>query len=166
MQINALLLAAFAGIVAAQSSVKTASAAAPSACAAQNIVDACLVTEKNAVDACGTSNNYSCLCQAWTNVVICYENCPGHPEAFGAQQYKLSYCNAASANPTSAATVTSAPSSAATAAGTSSSAAVRISGTSSGASPAATTSNAAVVGRPVDGGLVMAALGLVGALAL
>jgi len=167
MQITALVLAAFAGIAAAQSSASSAPASKPSACAAQNIVDACLVTTKNAVTACGNSNDYSCLCQAWTDVTTCYNNCPGHADAFGAQQSKLSFCNAASANPTSKATAaTSAATSAGTAAPSTTSGAIRVSGTSSGVSPAATTSNAAALGRDVNGGLAVAALGLMGALVL
>lgn len=36
----------------------------------------------------------------------CYNNCPGHPDQFGAQQAKQSYCNAAEAQSPKSSTTT------------------------------------------------------------
>lgn len=48
------------------------------------------------LSACA-ANDWDCLCTQSTNVLICYNNCPNDPNAFGASQTKTSYCNAAAA---------------------------------------------------------------------
>ncbi|KAI9867165.1 MAG: hypothetical protein M1813_009443 [Trichoglossum hirsutum] len=160
MQIASLLLAAFAGLACAQSSVQTAPGSKPSACAAQNIVDACLVTQKATLTSCGP-NDYGCLCNVWTNINTCYNNCPGHPDSFGAQQSKVSFCGAASANPTSTSSAFSAPgSSTPSAAASTTSGGVRVSGTATAAATSST--GAAVPGMNINGGLAALVLGVAG----
>lgn len=42
------------------------------------------------------------MCTRANDVLTCYNNCPGDPDQFGAQQTKISYCNAAAAYGSSA----------------------------------------------------------------
>ncbi|EAW22917.1 GPI anchored serine-threonine rich protein [Aspergillus fischeri NRRL 181] len=151
------LLVAFTGSTLAQQTTAPAGAGSSSTkqCAAQNIVDACLESMKPQLDACGP-NDWKCLCDQSINVLTCYNNCPGHPDSFGAEQTKTSYCNAAqayspSSTSTSAGTATrtsSATQTAETAATTTT--------TSSGFSP--TPSTGAAAGLAVEGGSVLAAV--------
>ena len=57
-------------LASAVSAVTATAAPATSAtsCAAQNIVDACLETENNLLDTCGT-NDWDCKCNAYKNIV-------------------------------------------------------------------------------------------------
>ncbi|KAF2840736.1 hypothetical protein M501DRAFT_1014735 [Patellaria atrata CBS 101060] len=90
-----VFLASVAGFAAAQTS--TAPATSPqttSECLAQNIVDACLAGQLAQADTC-EANDWICLCEKYTNVLICFDNCPGSPDRFGYSQQKVSYCNAA-----------------------------------------------------------------------
>lgn len=62
---------AVAALLATAVSAATTSAAAPvatSACAAQNILDACLQTENDLFDSCGT-NDWDCKCNAYGAIV-------------------------------------------------------------------------------------------------
>ncbi|KAH0544670.1 hypothetical protein FGG08_001175 [Glutinoglossum americanum] len=162
MHITSLVFAAvFAGFACAQTTVQSAAGTKPSVCPAQNIVDACLVTTKATLTSCGP-NDYGCLCTVWTNIATCYNNCPGHPDSFGAEQSKVSFCGAASANPTSTSLPFSAPiTSTAAAAATSTAGGVRLSGTATAAT-ATSTGGASVPGMSVDGGLVALVLGIAG----
>ena len=51
------------------------------------------------------ADDWDCMCTQSNNVLTCYNNCPGDPNAFGAQQTKISYCNAANVYGTAAAAV-------------------------------------------------------------
>ncbi|KAF7173604.1 hypothetical protein CNMCM5623_005859 [Aspergillus felis] len=155
------LLVAFTGFTLAQqtsaatSAVPTAgSSSSTKPCAAQNIVDACLASMKPQLNNCG-ANDWKCLCDQSINVLTCYNNCPGHPDSFGAEQTKQSYCNAASAyssqsssTATAATTTTSATKTTETAATTTT--------TASGFSPSA--SKGAAAGLAVEGGSLLAAV--------
>ncbi|EED23963.1 GPI anchored serine-threonine rich protein [Talaromyces stipitatus ATCC 10500] len=101
------------------------------ACAAQNILDACLATEQAQLQACGV-NDWSCLCEQSNNVLTCYNNCPGDDGHFGAQQRMTSYCNAAKAY--SPSSISSSAVSSATSAHASESSGGSASSTASGAS--------------------------------
>ncbi|OJJ49592.1 hypothetical protein ASPZODRAFT_979287 [Penicilliopsis zonata CBS 506.65] len=79
-------------------------------CAAQNILDSCLVTEKNQLATC-EPNDWKCLCTQSNNVLTCYNNCPNHPDQFGAEQTTDSYCNAAKAAGDFSSTTAEAPTS-------------------------------------------------------
>ncbi|KZF25621.1 hypothetical protein L228DRAFT_244499 [Xylona heveae TC161] len=76
-------------------SVALGQSTASSSCAAQNILDACLATENTQLGTC-QSNDYKCLCDKYTNVLTCYNNCPGDSGKFSAQQNVVANCNAAS----------------------------------------------------------------------
>lgn len=135
------LFALSAGLAAADTTTAAVPAASGSSsgysCAAQNILDACLTTEKPQLADC-PPNDWKCLCTQSTNVNTCYNNCPGHPDQFGAQQTMTSYCNAAKAYDTS-----STSSSMATSASASASAAGAATATqSSGSSPASSGASA------------------------
>ena len=49
----------------------------------RSIIQLC-VTNNNAILQTCASTDYSCLCTAQTNVVICYNNCPASPNKPGA----------------------------------------------------------------------------------
>jgi len=178
MRFAAIFLAATAGLAAAQSVTVTSSAAVPSTsspsnCAAQDILDACLTSTKAILASCA-ANDYGCLCDQYTNVLTCYNNCPDDPGRFGIQQEVTQNCAAnkaygtTSTIPKDTATKTTATSAAAstgtgtavtTGFGTGSSS----TGTSSGSASGSTHTGAAqrVV---VSGGLVGLAGGVFGLL--
>ncbi|KAF2035332.1 hypothetical protein EK21DRAFT_106872 [Setomelanomma holmii] len=80
-----MALAAAAGLVAAQNK-----------CDAQNIVDACVSGYKSRIDACNANpNDFICLCDVYTDVLVCYNNCPNSNEKPPVQNTVTSYCNAA-----------------------------------------------------------------------
>ncbi|KAL1964282.1 hypothetical protein VTN77DRAFT_7102 [Rasamsonia byssochlamydoides] len=110
----ATLLSLSVGFVVAQdgSSPTSVAAAAPAAtssssssysCAAQDILDACLSSTKPQLQNC-PANDWKCLCEQSNNVLTCYNNCPGDPDRFGAEQTMTSYCNAAKAEAPSSTT--------------------------------------------------------------
>ncbi|OJI97638.1 hypothetical protein ASPVEDRAFT_302118 [Aspergillus versicolor CBS 583.65] len=65
-----------------------------SSCDAQNILDACVESIQEQVDACGP-NEWDCLCEQTNNMLTCYNNCPNDGSRTGIQQQRISYCNAA-----------------------------------------------------------------------
>jgi hypothetical protein len=69
-----------------------------------SVLDDCLGLEQPQLAACKT-NDWDCMCNQANNVLTCYNNCPNDPNAFSAQQVKVSYCNAASVYGTSASAV-------------------------------------------------------------
>ncbi|GFF39225.1 hypothetical protein IFM61606_08176 [Aspergillus udagawae] len=155
------LLVAFTGFTLAQQT-STAATAVPTAgsssstkqCAAQNIVDACLASMKPQFDSCGP-NDWKCLCDQSINVLTCYNNCPGHPDSFGAEQTKQSYCNAAGAYSTLSSSTATATTTTTSATKTTETAAATTT-TSSGFSPSA--SKGAAAGLAVEGGSLLAAV--------
>ncbi|KIM96277.1 hypothetical protein OIDMADRAFT_32948 [Oidiodendron maius Zn] len=98
------LLAWSVGLVAADTTTVVAPVATSGSCAAQDVLDACLSLEKPQLAACAT-DDWDCMCTQANNVLTCYNDCPSDSGAFGAQQVKISYCNAASAYGTAASTV-------------------------------------------------------------
>jgi hypothetical protein len=138
-----------------------------------SILDACLTSTKAILASCA-ANDYGCLCDQYTNVLTCYNNCPDDPGRFGIQQEVTQNCAAnkaygtTSTIPKDTATKTTATSAAAstgtgtavtTGFGTGSSS----TGTSSGSASGSTHTGAAqrVV---VSGGLVGLAGGVFGLL--
>lgn len=109
-----------------------------SSCAAQNILDACLSSTQPQLQACA-QNDWKCLCEQSTNVLTCYNNCPGDSGQFGAQQTKESYCNAASAYAPSSSTT----STVATSTGVETS--IAVASTASGSNAVATSGSGAAV---------------------
>ena len=62
---------AVAALLATAVSAATTTATAPvatSACAAQNILDACISTETDLLNSCGT-NDWNCKCNAYGDIV-------------------------------------------------------------------------------------------------
>ena len=73
-----------------------ASSALAADCAAQNIVDACVSGYKNRIDACNKNgNDWICLCDVYTDVLTCYNNCPDSNERSPVQNQVTSFCTAA-----------------------------------------------------------------------
>ncbi|KAL4785137.1 hypothetical protein BJX76DRAFT_325698 [Aspergillus varians] len=88
-------LATLSVCVLAQDTTSTATSThTASSCDAQNILDACVKSIQVQVDAC-SSNEWDCLCEQTSNMLTCYNNCPGDGGRNGVQQQRLSYCNAA-----------------------------------------------------------------------
>ncbi|OTA29517.1 hypothetical protein BTJ68_09341 [Hortaea werneckii EXF-2000] len=110
MQYTTGLVLAVAGLAAAQSSstaaagVTSVSSASTSSSTSESgcgksidlIIQTCLGSTQAQLAACDATD-WDCLCTQQTNVLTCYNNCPSDPNAFGAQQTKTSYCNAAKA---------------------------------------------------------------------
>ncbi|KAI4716922.1 hypothetical protein E4T48_06890 [Aureobasidium sp. EXF-10727] len=96
MQFSSLaLLAAAFGLAAAQSSTTSAVSSTTSSCPAQNVLNLCVSQQTAANTQCGPTD-YDCLCNGYTNLLVCYNQCPNDPNAFGASQNKVQYCQAAS----------------------------------------------------------------------
>ncbi|KAF2490912.1 hypothetical protein BU16DRAFT_530501 [Lophium mytilinum] len=160
---------ATAGLVAAQTQ---SSAVMPKpttgTCDAQNIVDACVSGIQPQITACG-GNDWICLCQQYTNLLTCYNNCPNDPKGATVQTQVTSYCQAAapyiSASLSAAATM---PhwSSSATASATANSATTGTASKATGTAAAASASSTGVAGVVVApvGGVLAVVLGLVGLL--
>jgi hypothetical protein len=73
-----------------------ASTALAADCAAQNIVDACVTGYQARIDACNKKgNDWICLCDVYTDVLTCYNNCPDSNERSPVQNQVTSYCTAA-----------------------------------------------------------------------
>ncbi|GAD95337.1 GPI anchored serine-threonine rich protein [Paecilomyces variotii No. 5] len=172
----AAFLSVSAGLVAAQDTTTAATAQATSStCAAQNIVDACLKSTTPQLKACA-STDWKCLCDQSNNVLTCYNNCPGDPDQFGAQQTKESYCNAAKAYGSSSSTSASktpgsSPTASGSAAATTGATVAQVTGsssgssakssgtsTSSGKSSSSTSSKNAASGMTVEAGSLAAAV--------
>ncbi|KAF3039210.1 hypothetical protein E8E12_008226 [Didymella heteroderae] len=73
-----------------------ASTAFAADCAAQNIVDACVSGYKGRIDACNKNgNDWICLCDVYTDVLTCYNNCPDSKDRSPVQNQVTSFCTAA-----------------------------------------------------------------------
>ncbi|CAK7272158.1 hypothetical protein SEPCBS119000_004977 [Sporothrix epigloea] len=92
------LVALLASAVSATSTAAAPAAAGTSTCAAQNILDACLQTENNLFNSCGT-NDWNCKCNAYKDIVTCYNNCPNDPAVYSAQGQVQIFCGYASQYP-------------------------------------------------------------------
>merc|ERR1712072_351836 len=119
MQYTTGLVLAVVGLAAAQSSstaaagvtsvtsASTSSSTSESGCgeSIDLIIQTCLGSTQAQLAACDATD-WDCLCTQQTNVLTCYNNCPSDPNAFGAQQTKPSYCNAAKAYGSSSSSLT------------------------------------------------------------
>lgn len=79
-------VATLAAAVSAQTTTTTA-ASGTSSCAAQAILEQCLVTTEGYLDLCDT-NDYGCLCDKYTSIMTCFNNCPSDSREFGVSQQK------------------------------------------------------------------------------
>ncbi|KAK0385068.1 hypothetical protein NLU13_7546 [Sarocladium strictum] len=66
-----------------------------STCEADYIVERCLSTETDKVEACDPTD-YDCQCAAYEAVATCYNNCPNDPRAAPAQNQVQVFCQQAS----------------------------------------------------------------------
>ncbi|KAK6584140.1 hypothetical protein PZA11_003870 [Diplocarpon coronariae] len=125
MQLSRFPVPLLASLAAAQTTTFSASPASTNVCGAKPVLDQCLGSTQLIAAACAATD-YNCLCQKWTDVVVCFNVCPDDTRLAGLQNTKDSYCAYAttstarvvsSAPPspsTSAATATAAPPSSAT----------------------------------------------------
>ncbi|KAL2162397.1 hypothetical protein VTH06DRAFT_7310 [Thermothelomyces fergusii] len=92
----------------------SAAAQTTTACGADYIVEACLSTQRAKLNSCGTED-YSCRCNAWKDILICYDNCPNderRKEDDGQRQIFCGYASqfaSTTTTPPPASTTTSAP---------------------------------------------------------
>ncbi|KAI1490096.1 hypothetical protein F5X96DRAFT_670061 [Biscogniauxia mediterranea] len=131
-QAAALVLATAVSTVYADTTTAESSSGT-SVCAAQNILETCLVTTEGYVSLCSTTD-YSCLCDKYTGIMTCFNNCPEDSRASSYQNQKDLYCMNASLYATTT-TTTSGSSSTQTGTGTSST------GTGTAAAASATATN-------------------------
>lgn len=65
-------------------------------CAAQNIVDACVSGYQERIKGCQkAANDWICMCDVYTDVLTCYNNCPDSNEKPPVQNQVTQYCTAA-----------------------------------------------------------------------
>ncbi|OAA66597.1 phospholipase d1 [Niveomyces insectorum RCEF 264] len=137
---------AAAAAAAAAASTTAVSTGSSSSCAAQNILEACLDTENTQLNNCGTSD-WDCKCNAYGNIVTCYNNCPNDPTISTVKGQQQIFCGYASqypsATPTGAtktggAAEATAPTTGATGAGSSPSASKTTGGSDATHSPSGT----------------------------
>ncbi|KAI5927219.1 hypothetical protein F4810DRAFT_350767 [Camillea tinctor] len=108
----------------AVSSVYAQTTTAATTCAAQNILETCLATTEGYVSQC-TSTDYSCMCDKYTAIMTCFNNCPNDSRSSSYNNQKVLYCmnaslyasTAAAATPTSSGTGTTAVAAATTTTG-------------------------------------------------
>lgn len=60
-----------------------------------SILEACKATIQGQINSC-QSNDYSCLCENYGNMLTCYNNCPNDIGVTTVQQQRDQNCNAAS----------------------------------------------------------------------
>ncbi|KAH6652641.1 hypothetical protein BKA67DRAFT_659335 [Truncatella angustata] len=167
MKSTIFAVAAFAAAVSAQTS---------SVCLAQPILEQCLVTTQYYLELC-TSTDYACLCEKYTSILTCFDNCPNDSRESGASQQKQLNCmNASVYSSLSATTTSTSPGTSAVAAtttttGTSTSTRASTTstsgptGTSTSTSSASTSSQSNAAGEHAIGGSGMfAAIAAVAAL--
>lgn len=92
----AFALLSAASLAAAQTT--TAAGSSPtgssSECQAQNIVDACRAGIETQIEKC-EGTDWICLCDNYSNLLTCYNNCPDSNERPPVQNQVTQYCNAA-----------------------------------------------------------------------
>ncbi|OTB16686.1 hypothetical protein K445DRAFT_311975 [Daldinia sp. EC12] len=89
------LAAAAASVGAQTTDTDDSTSTSTTACAAQNILDTCLSTTESYVSLCATTD-YMCLCDKYTAIMTCFNNCPNDSRASSYQQQKDLYCMNAS----------------------------------------------------------------------
>lgn len=86
----------FSTAVAVAISASATLVAAQTKCAAQNIVDTCVSSYQSRIDACNKKgNDFICLCDVYSDVLVCYNNCPDSQDRPPVENTVTSYCNAA-----------------------------------------------------------------------
>lgn len=85
---------ALAAAVSAQTTTSAADSTGPT-CDAQPILEQCLVTTTGYLNLCMTTD-YSCLCDKYTSIMTCFNNCPNDTREGQYSQLKQLNCNNAS----------------------------------------------------------------------
>ncbi|CAL3967619.1 unnamed protein product [Diplocarpon coronariae] len=106
MQLSRFPVPLLASLAAAQTTTFSASPASTNVCGAKPVLDQCLGSTQLIAAACAATD-YNCLCQKWTDVVVCFNVCPDDTRLAGLQNTKDSYC--AYATTSTARVVSSAP---------------------------------------------------------
>ncbi|KAI8934034.1 hypothetical protein NX059_008802 [Plenodomus lindquistii] len=156
----------FSAAVAIAFSATASLVAAQDKCDAQNILDACVSGYKSRIDACNEKpNDFICLCDTYTDVLVCYNNCPDSNEKSPVQNQVTQYCEAAkplraaqSESVASAASVAATQSRASTAASATATSTESATGSASESSPTASTFADAANAVGMSAGAAVAAL--------
>ncbi|KAF9693561.1 hypothetical protein EKO04_008136 [Ascochyta lentis] len=83
-------------LVASLVALASTALAASDTCQAQSIVDACVAGYQDRIEKCNdNSNDWICLCDVYTYVLTCYNNCPDSNEKPPVQNQVTQYCTAA-----------------------------------------------------------------------
>jgi len=86
----------FSTAIAIALSASASLVAADQKCQAQNIVDACVDSYQSRIDGCNSKpNDYICLCDVYTDVLVCYNNCPDSNAKSPVQNQVTQFCQAA-----------------------------------------------------------------------
>ncbi|KAI4592155.1 hypothetical protein KJ359_011483 [Pestalotiopsis sp. 9143b] len=85
---------ALAAAVSAQTTTSDAASSGPT-CDAQPILEQCLVTTTGYLNLCQTTD-YSCLCNTYTSIMTCFNNCPNDSREFQYSQQRELNCQNAS----------------------------------------------------------------------
>ncbi|KAF2690763.1 hypothetical protein K458DRAFT_412108 [Lentithecium fluviatile CBS 122367] len=165
MRFAAAFALAAASFVVAQTTTHAApsASATSSSCDAQNILDTCKGTQQTQIDKC-EGNDWMCLCDNYTNLLTCYNNCPNDPVKSSVQNQVTQFCAAAAPLSSSSLSVAATASKASS---TSTSATATGSGTASDATASATpfnTGNSAPGMVAPIGGAFAVLLGIAGML--
>jgi hypothetical protein len=94
MRFAAAIILASASLAVAQTTTAASPQPTSSDCDAQNIVDACRAGIQTQIDKCD-GNDWMCLCDNYTNLLTCYNNCPDSNEKPPVQNQVTQFCNAA-----------------------------------------------------------------------
>ncbi|KAJ8106486.1 hypothetical protein OPT61_g9505 [Boeremia exigua] len=140
-----------------------ASTAFAADCAAQNIVDACVDGYQQRISDCQKNgNDWICLCDVYTDVLTCYNNCPNSNERSPVQNQVTSFCTAAqplrASASSSMASVASVAKTATTAAATSAEASATGTGSSTASASAPAFATGAASSLVTPAGAAVAAL--------
>ncbi|KAH7030754.1 uncharacterized protein B0I36DRAFT_113605 [Microdochium trichocladiopsis] len=144
----------------------SSASAATSTCPGINILEACLETTQGYLSLCTNQGDWQCLCDKWTAIVSCFDNCPTDSRASSFGNNKQLYCLNASlyATTTSVAVPTGTQSSGSNAAQTTSASGVQQTSASASTSstvPSPTGAPGAAANLAVSAGGILAAVAAV-----
>ncbi|KAK8045069.1 hypothetical protein PG993_005093 [Apiospora rasikravindrae] len=77
-------------------SAQSSDSGSSTACAAANIVDACLETTTGYLAQCKDTGDYQCQCDKYTAIMTCFNNCPNDSRSSSYANSKQLYCTNAS----------------------------------------------------------------------
>jgi hypothetical protein len=94
MQLTTPLVLFAASLAAAQTTTNAPPTSTGKSCAAQNILDTCKEGIQKQIDTC-KGNDWMCLCDNYTNLLTCYNNCPDDLGKSPVQNQVTQFCAAA-----------------------------------------------------------------------